>query len=504
MNRPSFRIALAALLAAAALAAGCGPTEAQTPPPSFVSSGDPAFDAWRDEYVRRAMAQGRSPAVLSRLLAGLTPDPRVIALDQRQPEFVAPVWEYVNTRVSPQRLSAGRALKAEIGPLLDQIESAYGVDQNIVLGIWGLESNFGAAPLPHDAPQALATLAYEGRRRQAFEAYLSALVEMVERGYAGPAELKSSWAGALGQPQFMPDAYLSTAVDWDGDGHRDIWRNRGDVAASIANYLKTRGWRAGEPVFDEVRLPEGFDYSLADTVARPVSDWIARGVRRIDGAPFSAAEQAMPSQLFLPAGASGPALLLHPNFGVIRRYNASDRYALTIALLARGFQGRGGLVTPWPTHIVTLQREDMLQLQLLLNALGYNAGAADGQFGTNTRRALAAFQSAERMSPVDGYPTGELLRAVRLRAGVDAVAAATPERKRISEASLPRARGLNRAGVRALQARLVRLGYEPGAADGLIGERTRAAIRSFERDYELSVTGRATARVLEAARRAEQ
>lgn len=488
----------AALAAAAfcALAAGCGPTAAQVPPPTFSSSGDAAFDAWRADFAARAVASGRRPDVLRRLLEGVAPDPRVIELDQRQPEFTSQVWDYVTTRVSDHRITAGRQMKAEVGGTLAAIEQRYGVDQNIILGIWGLESNFGVAPLPHDAPRALATLAYEGRRREAFERYLSALVEMVERGYAGPAELKSSWAGALGQPQFMPDAYLTTAVDWDGDGRRDIWTNRGDVAASIAHYLQDRGWRAGQPVFDEVRLPSGFDYALADTTMRPISDWAARGVTRVGGAPWRDAEREIASQLYLPAGAQGPALLLHPNFAVIRRYNASDRYALSVALLARAYADQPGIVTPWPRHLATLPRDDMLQLQTLLNGLGYNAGTADGQFGSNTRRAVAAFQASQNLTP-DGFPTADLLRAVQVRAGVAVTAAAAP-----TAAPLPAPRPLDRAGVRDLQRRLTRLGYNTHGADGRIGDRTRSAIRRFERDHDMTVTGRATTRVLEAARRA--
>jgi hypothetical protein len=312
---------------------------------------------------------------------------------------------------------------------------------------------------------------------------------MVERGYAGSERLMASWAGALGQPQFMPDVYLTTAVDWDGDGVRDIWNNRGDVAASIAHYLQDRGWRAGEPVFDEVRLPQGFDYALADGTERPLAFWRDHAVTRIDGASWLDGEAQRAAQLYLPAGASGPALLLYENFAVIRRYNASDRYALTVALLARGYAGRGGLVASWPTHLGALQRDEILQLQLLLAGLGHNPGVADGQFGANTRRAVAAYQRTQNLA-ADGFPTAEVLRLVRLTAGVDV------------EEPLPPPTPLARAGVRDLQRILSRLGYRPGAADGRIGERTRAAIRAFERDRDMPVTGRATARVLEAARRA--
>jgi membrane-bound lytic murein transglycosylase B len=480
--------------AAVGLAAACGPASVDAqpsvpppPPPEFASSGNADFDAWRDDFAQRAVARGRDPTVLARLLSGLSPDERVIELDQRQPEFVSPVWDYVTNRVSANRINAGLALKSEIGDTLAAVEARYGVDADIILGIWGLESNYGAAALNWAPQAALATLAYEGRRRAQFEGYLLALVEMVERGLADQEQLRSSWAGAMGQPQFMPDVYLTTAVDWDGDGHRDIWTNRGDVAASIAHYLQDRGWRAGEPVFDEVRLPAGFDYALADGTTRAVSDWQNRGLRRTDGADWTSTERGLQAQLFLPAGAQGPALLLYPNFAVIRRYNASDRYALVVALLARAFEGRDGLQQGWPRHVGSLNREEVLELQTLLNGLGYNAGAPDGLFGSGTRRAVRAFQTAQG-APADGFPTEALLIDVRTRAGV------------VTEVAEPQP--LGRAGIRELQRLLNRLGYNAGRADGEVGPSTRAAIRAFERAQGLEVRGRATDTVLNAARSA--
>ncbi|MES1203831.1 MAG: lytic murein transglycosylase, partial [Pseudomonadota bacterium] len=207
-----------------------------------------------------------------------------------QAEFVRPPWEYVNGAVSPARVQAGLTKRAENAVLFGQIQERFGVDADIVAGIWGVETNFGAVVLRYDAADALATLAYDQRRRGRFESYLLSLMEMVERGYAGPSELKSSWAGALGQPQFMPDMVLSTAIDWDGDGRRDIWSNTGDVLASIANYLAKHGWKRAEPVFEEVRLPGNFDYALADNTPRPISEWQGRGVTRVGGTAWSAAE----------------------------------------------------------------------------------------------------------------------------------------------------------------------------------------------------------------------
>jgi membrane-bound lytic murein transglycosylase B len=480
------------LAAAISLAIACGPTGVMAQsrqPPSFQSSGNQAFDEWRDDFARRAVDRGRDPAVLARLLSGVTPDERVIELDQRQPEFVSPVWDYVNNRVTTRRIDDGRALKAEIGGTLRDVEQRYGVPTGIILGIWGLESNYGEAALNYDAAAALATLAYEGRRRQQFETYLLALTEMVERGLADQQQLRSSWAGALGQPQFMPDVYLTTAVDWDNDGHRDIWTNRGDTAASIGNYLQDRGWRRDEPVFDEVRLPSNFNYALADGTLRSVADWSERGVTRVNGVAWAGSDRNLQAQLFLPAGADGPALLLHHNFGVIRRYNNSDRYALVVALLARAFDGgSGSLVASWPTHAGSLNRDQTLELQTLLNGLGYDAGSPDGLFGSKTRAAVRAFQTEQNLA-ADGFPTASLLDQIRVRAGVTPEPARTP-------------RGLQRTGIRELQRLLNRLGYGAGRADGVIGGRTRDAIRAFERARGMEVRGRATDVVLEAARAA--
>ncbi len=379
---------------------------------TFAPSSDPAFDAWRADFAPRAAAQGRDPATIRRLLEGLQPEPRAVEQDQNQAEFVRPPWDYVVRAVSAQRIEAGAAKRREHALLLSQIQSRYGVDADIIAGIWGVETNFGAFPLSHDAPRVLATLAAEGRRRAQFETYLLALIEMVEKGYAGPAELKSSWAGALGQPQFMPDIYLTTAVDWDGDGRRDIWTNVGDVAASIANYLDTRGWAAGGPVLEEARLPAGFDYALADGTKRRVSEWAALGVARVDGAAWSPVLAAQSAELFLPAGHRGPALILFNNFDVIKRYNNSDAYAMSVTLLARALKGAPGLRQPWPTDLGVLPKAEMAELQTLLNRLGYDSGRVDGMFGSATRRAVRQFQQAERL-PADGYPTTALLQAAR-------------------------------------------------------------------------------------------
>jgi membrane-bound lytic murein transglycosylase B len=458
---------------------------------AFTASGDAAFDAWREGFAQRALAAGRSPQVIQQMLGPLRPEPSVIVNDQNQAEFVRPVWDYINRAVTPAKIRDGIALRQANAQLFADIERRFGVDADIIAGVWAVETNYGTFPLPHDAPQAIATLAAEGRRRAQFEGYLLALIEMVEKGYAGPTEMKSSWAGALGQPQFMPDIYLSTAVDWDGDGKRDIWTNVGDTLASIANYLSARGWRRGEPVYDEVQLPASFDYALADGTARPVSQWVQLGARSTSGYAYSPAVNQMNATLFLPAGSEGPALLLFPNFAVIRAYNPSDRYALTVSLLARGYEGGGGLTRPWPVALGSLSRDELIELQSGLNKLGYNAGNPDGMFGANTRRAVRQFQQMLAL-PADGYPTPALLQRVKDRTGdIDRAA---------EQNASPLLR--TQTSIRELQQALIRLGRLKGRADGDAGPATRRAIEAFERSIRLEPTGRATVFILREARKA--
>ncbi len=504
MKRSFSLMAVAAATVAVLAADAC---DAQTPAPapapvpaptptlaqatlSFTSSGDAAFDAWRAGFAQRAVTAGRSPAIVQQMLGALRPDPSIINQDQNQAEFVRPVWEYINRAVTPTKIAEGVARRQTNAQLFTDIERRFGVDADILAGIWAVETNFGTFPLPYDAPQALATLAADGRRRNQFEGYILALMEMAEKGYAGPAEMKSSWAGALGQPQFMPDIYLTTSVDWDGDGKRDIWTNTGDVLASIANYLAARGWRRNEPVYDEVYLPQDFDYALADGSAKPISQWLVMGARSTSGFTYSPQVQAMSASLFLPAGASGPALLLFPNFSVIRTYNPSDRYAMIVSLLARGFEGGNGLVKPWPVEIGSLTREQLLDLQAALNKLGFNAGTPDGMFGTSTRRAVRQYQQSVNL-PADGYPTPALLDRVKGRTtGIDRAAA---------QQASPSLR--TEAGIRSLQRELIRIGKLRGRADGEVGPATRRAIEAFERVLHLEPTGRATQFILDEARK---
>ena len=477
----------------------------------FASSGDGQFDAWRNAFADRAVQSGRNPQVVERLLTGIVPSLDVIAQDQNQPEFTRPPWEYVSQGVSATRIAKGIQLRQQYGETFAAIEAKYGVDGDVIAGIWAVETNFGTFPLRYNAVQSLATLASEGRRRAQFEGFLLALIEMVERGYVGPEELKSSWAGAMGQPQFMPDIYLQYAQDWSGDGRRDIWNDVGDVLASIAQYLAQRGWAKGQPVFSEVNLPPNFNYSLADEIARPLDAWRSIGIAPRDGI-WPEQNMRLPAELWLPAGKEGPALLLFGNFQAIKAYNPSDRYALTVALLARGFAGRPLLQAPWPIDAGYLNRDEMIELQTLLASRGHSPGKIDGTFGTATRRAIRSYQ-LEKLLDADGYPTPDLL--ARLRGGAAPILAATGEDGQATQAPPPprpeppalKTRPTSSAlldyrGIRTLQRYLTQLGYRIGRADGSAGPKTRAAVRALETKLGYKPTGRLDAFILARAKKA--
>jgi membrane-bound lytic murein transglycosylase B len=368
-----------------------------TPP---TTSGDMVFDAWASEFYPRAIAAGVSPEVLQREMAGLTPDPRVAGLDSRQPEFSKPLSEYIKGVVTEGRGSVGERKRAEV-PQLDAIESQYGVPREILLGIWAMESGFGAIQGDFDVVRSMATLAAQGRRRGFAESELIAALKIIQSGEFQRSQLKGSWAGAMGQTQFIPSGFLSTAVDGDGDGKRDIWNSPADALASAANLLAKDGWRRGESWAREVSVPGDFDWSLSEGPKLTPAEWATKGVVRADGLPFNELDQAAPAQLVAPTGAGGPVFLLFPNHFVIRKYNNSLAYALAVGLLADRFAGSGPLVKPWPVE-TALSLAERMTAQRALNALGYDVGAPDGLIGLKTRAALRGWQKARGLIP-DGY-----------------------------------------------------------------------------------------------------
>lgn len=403
-----------------------GPFSGQTIPslPPFESSGLIAFDVWRDDFAKRAMREGRNPAVVYDVLRDLKPleiylprNPVANVANQsavsEQAEFAKPVWEYLRTAVSNSRKVTGAELLQAEAALFERIEADYGVHRTVLAAIWGMESNFGSFIGSFDGPETLANMAVEGRRRGLAERELIATMQIIERGLAGRMQLKAGWAGAMGQTQFMPSTYLAYGVEYSGDGNLDIWSSRADALASAANYLNQSGYIPGQPWGLEVIVPSGFDFSLADRSKRSLQAWADMGIRPIRSGDL-ATEFASPEtegHLWLPAGATGPKYLLFRNFDVFLVYNRSNSYALAVGLLADAIGGQNGPLTPWPVNIPTLSKAEIRELQTALNTLGFEAGAVDGVAGNGTRASLQRFQKS-RGQVADGYPSKPALAYV--------------------------------------------------------------------------------------------
>ncbi|WP_425316871.1 lytic murein transglycosylase [Stutzerimonas chloritidismutans] len=367
-----------------------------------------SFNQWREQFRAEALAAGISAATFDQAFAGVQPDPAVIEADRSQPEFTRPVWQYLEGAISPQRVRSGRRLLSEHATTLDQIEARYGVDRETLVAVWGLESSFGQIMGDKSVIRSLATLAHEGRRPAFAKSQLIAALEILQHGDVEPQRMRGSWAGAMGQTQFIPTTYNTHAVDFDGDGKRDIWNSSADALASAAHYLQASGWKQGKAWGFEVELPEGFDYALADTeIRKPLAEWRRLGLRNLPGDQEEAS-----ASLLLPAGHRGPAFLIMDNFRAILRYNNSSAYALAIGLLAENFQGKGEVAGSWPRGEQPLSRSERLELQERLVAQGFDPGTPDGIIGANTRKAIRGFQ--QRLGwPADGHPTQELLGRLR-------------------------------------------------------------------------------------------
>lgn len=412
MIRPA-SLALALALAgssalAQAPAAPASAAMARAPGP-LAPTGDPAFDAWRADFLNRSGPAWRP--LIERELYGVTPDPRVIANDTRQPEFSRPIGAYAADAASATRIANARRAMAGV-PRLNLIEQRFGVPKEILAAVWGMESSFGQIQGDYDIVRSMATLASHGRRRAFAETQLYAALRMIADGRATRAQMRGSWAGGMGQTQFIPDTYLTTAVDGDGDGRADIWRSPADALASAANLLKGAGWRTGQPWAIEVTVPERFNWALVEDTTQPVSAWTAAGLR-ITGPTYDARrDAASPMRLILPAGARGPAFLVGANHDAIRAYNNSVAYALSIGFIADALQGRSASPrTPWPND-PPLSLADRQDAQRLLTARGFDTGGVDGVTGSATRRALRAWQRARGRIP-DGYLNGDTLAALR-------------------------------------------------------------------------------------------
>ena len=308
------------------------------------------------------------------------------------------IWAYLDGAVSADRIQKGRAKLAQYRGLLQQLENQSGVSAPYIVAIWGMESAYGANTGNIDLIQAPSTLAYEGRRRDFAEQQLIALLQLIERGDVRWDELRGSWAGGMGHTQFIPTTFLQYGVDGNGDGRRDPWQIE-DALASTANYLGKSGWQRGQRWGREVRLAPDFDYRYVENSLAP-AQWGQLGARQNSGAALPG--DADTAKLWLPAGASGPALLTYPNFKTIKVYNNADSYALAIGLIADGISGGGGISASWPRDEQGLTRDQVQRLQQTLTAQGYDTKGTDGVMGANTRRAFAAWQAANGQTP-DGF-----------------------------------------------------------------------------------------------------
>lgn len=418
-------------LLTAALAACAQTQTAPTAAPSSPSSSKPApaanapasaaeampqpdesFEQWRSRFRTLALGRGISAATFDQAFAGVQPDPAVIAADRSQPEFTKPVWEYLESAVSPLRVRNGKSLLIQQAGLLASLEARYGIEPARLVAFWGMESNYGNNMGNKGVIRSLATLAYEGRRPDFAQDQLVAALGILQHGDVTADRMIGSWAGAMGQTQFIPTTYDQYAVDFDGDGRRDIWGSTADALASTANYLKASGWQDGKPWGYEVRVPANFDYSLADMgVRKSLAEWNALGIQGL-GLPQPAAQPSDSASLLLPAGHRGPAFLVFNNFRTILKYNNSSSYALGVALLSERYRDAGQIAGSWPTDDLPLSRSERVELQQRLAALGLDPGSADGIIGANTRKAIRAYQQSQGW-PADGYPNHQLLDKLR-------------------------------------------------------------------------------------------
>ena len=429
----TFRIAILMTAAFGALNSACAQqtgsiTQPQAKPEWSGQSGASGHPLMTAEAIRAAAAdfpnclermwpeaarRGVSRETFINHTAALTPDLRIMDFLDAQPEFVRPLWDYLDGLVSDQRVRMGQEVLAKHREIFEQVERTYGVDRHIITAIWGVESRFGDMIGDRPVIRSTATLACVGRRQAYFRDEFLATLEILHRGDVRPEQLKGSWAGAFGPTQFMPTSFKRFAVDFDGDGRRDVVDSIPDVIASTANNLKKDGWIPGQSWGYEVALPNGFDYLLADRARQStIREWERLGVRRPGGKPF--ARQDERAFLLLPAGAQGPAFLMLPNFQVLMKYNPAEAYALAIGYLADRMRGEAPIAQAWPRHEPVLTRDERRELQELLLSRGFEVGEPDGRLGPRSRVAIREFQLSAGLIP-DGFASADILSRLRNR-----------------------------------------------------------------------------------------
>lgn len=376
---------------------------------------DAGFERWVAGFRATATQSGVSGATYDRAFRGVTePDPEVLEKARYQPEFTAPVWDYFDNRVQEQSIATGKEMARKWKPWLDKIEARFGVDRNILLAIWSMESNYGEIlkndKVMRNVVRSLATLGYGDKKRAKFaRTQLIAALKILQTGDIDESHLMGSWAGAMGHTQFIPTSYQAYAVDMDGNGHRDIWNSIPDALATAANLLKKNGWQTGKTWGYEVVLPGKGKFPNGSMA---LSKWEALGIARASGKPFrNGGDKA---ELKTPDGRSGPAFLMLKNFSVIKRYNNSDKYAIAVGVLADAIAGSRGLVRDWNRPFTKLTFAEKQELQQRLSEHGYYDGKFDGKIGEGSRVAIKAFQAKAGLSE-DGHPSKEVLLSLRKR-----------------------------------------------------------------------------------------
>lgn len=385
--------------------AGTGALEIKT------ASSNAGFQRWIDGFEARARARGISQKTLDKAFKGISYNAAVVAKDRNQSEFTKQIWDYLDSATSDTRIKNGKSALRREKRTLDKIEKYFGVDRDVVVAIWGLESAYGEFRGDINTIEALATLAFDGRRGSFFESQLVAALSILQSGDVPARRMTGSWAGAMGHTQFIPTSYLAFAVDFTGDGKRDIWSNDPtDALASTAAYLKKSGWVKGQPWGVEVRLPKGFNYGLANRKTRKApGDWAALGIRAMDGSKVPNYGSA---SILLPAGAAGAAFMIFKNFSVIERYNVADAYVIGVGHLSDRITGKPPIQASWPRGYAPLSFKEKKDMQRRLTRKGFLDDKIDGIIGPNTINAIREFQRSVGATP-DGYPSQTLMKLLK-------------------------------------------------------------------------------------------
>ena len=380
---------------------------------AWPAHADAKFEAFIETSLwPRVKAAGISRQLFDQAFSGITePDSQVLKLANNQPEFTSKTSDYLAKAVTPIRIESGQAAKAGEAQLLSAIENKYGVDRHILLGIWGMESNFGKDKGSMSVMRSLATLAYSGNRKKFANEQLIAAFKILKRGVVKAESFTGSWAAAMGHTQFIPTSYLSFAVDWTGDGTKDIWNSKEDALASTANYLAKAGWKADRPWGWEVALPKGFNRALIGRKKwRTVAEWQKLGIARADGEKFGSPQAD--AFVMVPQGLEGPRFLVTGNFLAIMEYNISHSYALAVGHLGDRIRGKGPILASWPATDFDLSFAQRVELQRRLSGAGFETGGSDGRFGARTYEAIIAYQKSAGL-PLDGVPSAKLLQRIK-------------------------------------------------------------------------------------------